>query len=173
MDCVEKAKAIKTIILDVDGVMTDGMLGFTAEGEPMKTFNVRDGHTVRMALRVGLKVGILSGRYDNATLHRARDLGLSFLYQGVKDKKATFARLLIEQKLKAKECLYIGDDVVDIPVMRRVGIAATVGDAAEEVIEYAHWTSRYSGGKGAVREIIIRLLQVQGKWDALMERYLQ
>ena len=161
---------IKAIILDVDGVMTDGMLGYGGS-ETIKFFNVKDGHAIKMAMRSGYKVGILSGRKDSANRSRAEELNMSFIYDGEKDKNAAFDRILIEQDLNDKECLYIGDDVVDIPVIRRAGIGVCVKDAAEEVKVYADWQTTLPGGRGAVRETIVRLLTQEKRWAKEMERY--
>ncbi len=163
--------AIKAIVLDIDGVLTDGRIGYEGPQE-IKFFHVRDGHGLKLAMRAGIKVGILSGRSSEANRVRVRELGLDFLYEGKKDKKAAFDELLREQGLKAEECLYIGDDVVDIPVLRRAGVAVTVGDAPEMMDEHCHFRTKAAGGCGAVREAVELLLKRQGKWDQLMERYL-
>ena len=118
----EAFRKIKAVVLDVDGVLTDGRAGYGAE-EEIKFFHLRDGHWMRMALRTGLKVGILSGRGSRANRRRAEELGLSFCYENCKDKLEGFERLLAEHSFRAEECLYIGDDVIDMPVMRRAGVA--------------------------------------------------
>ena len=161
---------IKVIILDVDGVMTDGMIGY-GTSEVIKFFNVKDGHAIKMAMRSGFKVGILSGRNDAATRKRAEELKMSFVYEGEKNKDEAFDRLLSEQNLKAGECLYVGDDVVDIPVIRRAGIGVCVHDAADEVKRYADWQTALPGGRGAVRETIVRLMTETKRWSKEMERY--
>jgi len=163
--------AIKAIVLDIDGVLTDGCIGYEGPAE-IKFFHVRDGHGLKLAMRAGLQVGILSGRSSEANRVRVRELGLNFLYEGKKNKDEGFTQLLQEQGLQAEECLYVGDDVVDIPVLRRAGIAVTVADAPEMMDEYCHLRTRHPGGGGAVREIVELLLKRQGKWDQLMERYL-
>jgi len=166
-----KSKLIKAIILDVDGVLTDGTLGYT-DTQIIKFFNIKDGHAIRMALRAGLQVGIITGRSDELTRKRADELKLSFMYEGAIDKKSTFEQLLKDQNLTAEECLYMGDDVIDIPVITRSGIGVCVADAVDEVKEVSDWQSALPGGKGAVREIIVRLLKEQGLWEKEMERYL-
>lgn len=163
--------AIKAIVLDIDGVLTDGGIGYCGDTE-VKFFHVRDGHGIKLAMRAGLKVGILSGRSSVANRVRAAELGMDFIYEGKKDKRAAFAELLAEQGLKAGECLYVGDDVVDIPVLRLAGIAVTVADAPAMMDDHCHMRTSLGGGRGAVREVIDLLLKKQGKWDALMERYL-
>ena len=163
--------AIKAIVLDIDGVLTDGMLGYDGQTE-IKFFHVRDGHGLKMAMRAGLLVGALSGRSAASNRVRAAELEFDFLYEGKKDKKEAFKVLLQEQHLTPEECLYIGDDVVDIPILRQVGIGVTVADAPEIMDHYVHFRTRLPGGHGAVREVVDRLLQEQGKLDKLMERYI-
>ena len=124
-----------------------------------------------MAMRAGYKVGILSGRCDPANRRRADELNLSFFYEGEKDKNSAFDKLLHEQNLTAEECLYIGDDVVDIPVIIRAGIGVCVQNAAEEVKSFADWETTLPGGEGAVRETIVRLMIQENRWEQQMERY--
>ncbi len=171
MNWSEAAPKIKAIILDVDGVLTDGTVGYGPGGR-VKFFNIKDGHAIKMALREGLLVGILSGRDDPANRERAEELKLSFAYTGEKDKVAAFKRLLQEHGLSAEECLYMGDDVTDIPVLRQAGIGVAVGDAVEAVKNLADAISPLAGGKGAVRQTIVRLMKTQGTWQRAMARYL-
>lgn len=171
MNWCEKAAAIKAIVLDVDGVLTDGRLGY-GTGTVLKFFHVRDGHAIKMAMREGLKVGILSGRDDAANRQRAADLELSFLYEKVHRKGEGFLQLCREQGLEPRECLYIGDDVVDIPVLRLAGIGVAVADAPPEVAAHAAYVTSAAGGQGAVREVIFLLLKAQGLYDRAMARYL-
>ncbi|MDD3117743.1 MAG: HAD-IIIA family hydrolase [Victivallales bacterium] len=163
--------AIKAIVLDIDGVLTDGHIGYAGPRE-IKFFHVRDGHGLKMAMRAGLKVGVLSGRSSEANRIRAKELGFDFMYEGKKDKRTAFGELLAEQGLQAEECLYMGDDVVDIPVLRQAGIAVTVADAPEIMDEFCQERTRARGGCGAVREIVELLLKKQNKWQQQMERYL-
>ena len=167
----EKINSVNTIILDVDGVLTDGILGYNGN-EVIKFFNTKDGHAIKTALNAGYKVGILTGRSDNATRKRAEELNLSFLYEGKINKAIAFEQILTDNNLTAKECLYIGDDVIDIPVLRKAGIGACVADAADEVKKCSDWQSTLAGGKGAVREIIVRLLNEKGQWENAMQPYL-
>jgi len=164
-------KKINAIVLDVDGVLTDGTFAYDDNGKEIKFFNARDGHGIKLALRTGMKVGILSGRESNANKKRANELGLSFIYENVKDKKIAFLKLLEEQNISADECLYVGDDLVDIPPMKIAGAAATVADAPECMNEYCDFRSILPGGKGAVREIIELLLKEQEKWENITEKY--
>ena len=167
----DKIDKIKAIVLDIDGVLTDGCFGYSA-GDEIKFFNAADGHGIKMAMRTGLLVGVLSGRSCEANRKRIKELGMSFAYENCKDKRAGFATLLEENGLKAGECLYVGDDVVDIPVLKQVGIAVTVAGAEDYMDEYVDFRTRRGGGHGAVREVIDWLLQRQGSWTKLMERYL-
>lgn len=161
---------IKAVVLDVDGVLTDGRSGYSDDGE-IKFFNMKDGHWMKMAMRTGLKVGMLSGRSCEANRRRAEELGLSFCYENCKDKLESFRKLLKELELKADECMYLGDDVIDMPVMKRAGVAVAVADAVPELDEVADFRTKLPGGHGAVYEAIRRLLQEQGKLDQVMERY--
>ena len=172
MNCLDKITGIKAFIFDIDGVMTDGTVGYTGT-ETIKFFNIKDGHAIRMAIRLDYKVGMLSGRDDPPNRQRAEDLDLSFYYGGQKDKLEGFRQILIEHNLSAEECLFVGDDVIDIPVMRRCGIGVCVADAAAEVPEHADWVTNARGGGGAVREVITRVLTEQGRWKEAMARYLQ
>ena len=163
---------IKAIVLDIDGVLTDGKIGYRNDHNEIKFFHVRDGHGIVLARRAGLKVGILSGRRSLANEVRAQELKLDFLYQGSLNKADGFALLLKEQGLSGEEVMYIGDDLVDIPPMRQAGIAVAVGDGVAELDHACHLRTKNNGGCGAVREAIEYLLKGQGKWDELLERYL-
>ncbi|MFA7231513.1 MAG: HAD family hydrolase [Victivallaceae bacterium] len=170
MTLQEKAIKIKALVLDIDGVLTDGRMGYSS-GDEIKFFHVRDGHGIKMAMRSGLKVGALSGREAQANRKRAAELGFDFIYEGCRNKDEAFKILLQENHLTAEECLYVGDDVVDVPVMRVAGIAVTVADAPEYMDEFCDFRTRLPGGHGAVREIIDWLLHCQGNWEKQMERY--
>ena len=172
MNLKQKASKIKALILDIDGVLTNGLIGYSGiSGEEIKFFHVRDGHGIKMAKRAGLKVGALSGRTAGANKKRAVDLEFDFLYEGKKDKGAAFEVLLKELNLKESECLYIGDDVVDIPILRRAGMAVTVADAPDYMDEYCDFRTSRKGGEGAVREAIEMLLKEKGQWEDLMRKY--
>ena len=167
---LEKLADIRAVILDIDGVLTDGRVGYDGINK-VKFFNYRDGHWIKLALRAGLIVGALSGAQCPANRQRADELGLSFCYEGIKDKLEGFERVLAEWKLAPEECMYIGDDTIDMPPMRRAGVAVAVADAVPELDEVADWRTRLGGGHGAVCEAIRELLNAQGKLDQLMERY--
>lgn len=167
-----KVQKIKALVLDIDGVLTDGRIGYgTGDGE-IKFFHVRDGHGLKMAMRAGLKVGVLSGRSSEANRVRAKELGFNFIYEGKKDKGEAFKTLLEENAFLPEECLFMGDDVVDIPVFRQAGIAVTVADAPADLDEFCHFRTKLPGGQGAVRELIEWLLKEQGKWQDLMKKYI-
>lgn len=173
MNLSARCSNIRAVVLDIDGVLTDGRIGYGGCGgsEEIKFFHVRDGHGIVMARRAGLKVGVLSGRSSSANAVRAAELKLDFVYQGELNKAEGFSRLLKEQGLKAEECLYIGDDVVDIPVFRRAGLSVCVSDAPSYLDQYVHYRTAACGGRGAVREAIELVLRESGVWPELMERY--
>jgi len=169
----EKALEIKAIVLDIDGVLTDGRIGYGAGSEDeIKFFDVRDGHGLKLASRAGVQVGILSGRRSKANKTRAAELGMDFLYEGMKDKLEGFKLLLKERGLSAKDCLYVGDDLVDMPPMREAGVAVAVADAVKELDLVADFRTKAPGGRGAVRETVEWLLKEQGKWDSVVRKYM-
>jgi 3-deoxy-D-manno-octulosonate 8-phosphate phosphatase (KDO 8-P phosphatase) len=168
----ELAKRIKLLILDVDGVLTDGSIFITASGEEIKAFNTLDGHGLKMLQSTGVKLAIITGRAAAGVEHRAKGLGIDYLFQGVHDKREAFADLLQQTGLSPQECAYIGDDVVDLPVMTKVGLAVAVPDAPSLVRQHSHYVTGACGGAGAVRELCERLMQAQGTFDELMARYL-
>jgi len=171
-DLSEKARLIRAIILDVDGVLTDGKIGYGCDKEEMKFFHVKDGFGITLLQRAGLKVGILSSRRSAANRLRAEELALDFLYQGVQDKLSALENLLSAQMLRPEECLYIGDDVPDIPIAQKVGISVAVADAAPELLQSADMKTEAAGGHGAVREVAVWLLKQQGIWEELMKQYI-
>ena len=160
-DIVERAKPIRLLLMDCDGVLTDGRIWLTADGDEVKAFHVRDGQGIVLLHRAGVRTGIISGRVSAATERRANELRMSFVRQGVSEKVAVFDDLLRETGLAADECAYIGDDVGDIEIMRRVGLAVAVADAAEAAKHVAHLVTTAAGGKGAVREVCEAILQAQ------------
>ena len=171
MSLSNRCSKIKAIILDVDGVLTNGLIGYHDNGNEIKFFHVRDGHGLKLAQRAGLKIGILSGRKSVANRTRFEELKLDFMYEGIKDKDEGFTRLLEEQHLAADECMYFGDDLVDARPMARCGLAVAVGDAVAELDKVAHIRTKANGGQGAIREGIEFLLKEQGQWEKLMVRY--
>ena len=160
----QRARAIRLLILDVDGVLTDGRLYFDAKGETLKVFHVRDGHGLKMAQRAGVEVALVSGRRSDAAYHRAKELGISRFHEGVRDKVAVMEEIMAAMQIQPAEVAAVGDDVVDLPIMSRAGLAVAVADAVPEVVAAAHWVTNNPGGRGAVREVCDLILQAQGKW---------
>jgi 3-deoxy-D-manno-octulosonate 8-phosphate phosphatase (KDO 8-P phosphatase) len=158
----QRAARVRLMVLDVDGVLTDGRLYYGPQGEAMKVFNVRDGHGIKMLLAAGLRVAILSARRSEIVTARARELGVDQVLQGQSDKQAGFDRLLADTQLTAEQCGYMGDDLPDLPVLRAAGFAATVADACDEAKAAAHWVAMQPGGGGAVRALAEYVLRAQG-----------
>jgi len=167
----EKLKKIKMLILDVDGVMTDGSIIMDSDGREMKNFNVRDGHGLVMIQRHGIQVAILTGRTSAVVDHRARDLKITEVYQGALNKKEVFAEILKKNNLMPEAIAYMGDDIVDIPVLKLVGFSAAVADALDVVKKPVDYVTANKGGQGAVREICEMLLIAQGYWTQVAARY--
>jgi 3-deoxy-D-manno-octulosonate 8-phosphate phosphatase (KDO 8-P phosphatase) len=170
---LEKAKNVKLLILDVDGVLTDGRIVIDDRGVETKCFDVRDGHGIKLLKRAHIEVAIITGRQSQVVSHRARELGIDSVYQNIHDKLEVYEAILKEKGLKDGEVGFVGDDIVDLPVLKRVGFSAVVADGIEELKPYADYVSRNKGGRGAVREISELILKAQGKWPQLMERYLK
>lgn len=163
----ERAKEIRLLLLDVDGVLTDGRLYFGPGGEALKVFHVRDGHGIKMAQQGGIEVAFLSGRRSDAAFQRARELGITRFYEGLRDKVAVLEELQAALNLPSQAVAAVGDELVDLPLMAQVGLAVAVADAALEVKAAAHWVTRLPGGQGAVREVCDLLLKAQGRWQEL------
>jgi 3-deoxy-D-manno-octulosonate 8-phosphate phosphatase (KDO 8-P phosphatase) len=160
--------ALKLVLSDVDGVLTDGSLLFLSDGREGHSFNVRDGLAVALAHRAGLRTGLLSGRASESVARRASELGMSVVRQGVTDKGAAFGEILAEQRLSGREVAYLGDDVNDLPVMTQAGLSAAPADAAFEVRAAAFMVLSASGGRGCLREFVEAILRARGEWDRLM-----
>ena len=171
VEVLKKAKSIRLLLLDVDGVMTDGRVVFADSGEEVKAFDVKDGHGIRMLMRTGVSVALLTGRESRVVLHRARDLGIDMVYQGAKDKLSVFEGILREKGFKGEEVCYVGDDLVDMPVMKRAGLSISVADASEELKGSVDYVTSMPGGRGAVREVCELILKAQGKWEDATSRY--
>ncbi len=163
---------IRFLILDVDGVMTDGSITYTSSGDEIKTFNCKDGPGIKYWVRSGHAVGIISGRESVMVSRRAKELGIAFLKMNEKLKLPAFESMLAEAGVEPDEVAMIGDDLLDLPILRRVGLPIAVADAVDEVKEVAAWITALPGGRGAVREVTDVILKAQGKWDAVMARYL-
>ena len=169
----ERARRIKMLILDCDGVLTDGRILITAEGDEMKSFDVKDGHAIVMWHRAGLRSAIISGRKSAVVQKRVKELGIHHLHEMAWVKTEPYAAILAEEGLADEAICYVGDDVVDIPLLRKAGLAVAVADAVDEVKAYAHLITEREGGRGAVREVIRLILQAQDRWGELMLRYTQ
>jgi len=170
-DITARARRIKLLLMDCDGVLTDGRLWLTSDGDEQKAFHARDGQGISLLHRAGLQTGIITGRTSSAVDRRAQDLKMSYVRQYAKDKIKALEEILAEAGVTTDECAYIGDDVGDIPVMRRVGLAVAVSDAVEETKQAAQYITALKGGQGAVREVCDLVLKAQGRWDELMERF--
>jgi 3-deoxy-D-manno-octulosonate 8-phosphate phosphatase (KDO 8-P phosphatase) len=169
---IERAAGIRLLALDVDGVLTDGGLYYTDSGEELKAFNTLDGHGLKMLADSGVTLAIITGRRSRCVERRAENLGITHLYQGVAHKLEAWEALLATLGLTADAAAYIGDDVVDLPLLRRARFAATVPDAPALVRQHVHYVSGAAGGKGAVREVCEFILQAQGKLDHALAPYL-
>lgn len=167
-----RARSLRMILLDVDGVLTDGTIGVSGQGDETKSFFIRDGAAIVWAQKAGLDVGLLSGRASEATTRRANELKLTTVIQGQLDKRAAYLDLVKSRGLKDDHVAYMGDDLLDLPVLIRVGLAAAPGDACADVQQRVHYVTRASGGRGAVREFIELILRGRGRWDALVRAHL-
>lgn len=167
----KRAARIKLLLMDCDGVLTDGRVWLFENGEEQKGFHTRDGLGIELLHRAGLRSGIISGRTSTAVQKRAEGLGMSFVIQGCEDKRKSFAETLDHAGVENLEVAYIGDDLNDIPLMLQSGLGVAVADAALETREHAHYVTSAAGGFGAVREVIELILRAQGRWDELLARY--
>jgi 3-deoxy-D-manno-octulosonate 8-phosphate phosphatase (KDO 8-P phosphatase) len=168
-----RAKGVRLMIFDVDGVMTDGMLYYSERGEELKAFNVRDGHGIKMLKQYGVEVALITARCSRAVELRAANLGIAHLYQGLDDKRGAYAALLTQLGLVSEQSGYMGDDLLDLPLLTRCGFAATVTAAPETVRERAHYVARAAGGHGAVREVCEFILRAQGTLERAIGAHLQ
>jgi len=166
------ARKIELVIFDVDGVLTDGSLFIGDDGQEYKAFNSRDGHGIRMLQECGIRAAILTGRQSEVVKHRTRDLGIELVMQGYRDKRPAFEALLKETGLTPDVVAYVGDDVVDLPVMKQVGLAIAVADAHPMVLEHADWVTRVNGGRGAARDVCEFLMRARGVLDDKLASYL-
>ena len=164
----ERAQRIRLLLFDVDGVLTDGVIVMHADGSESKGFHIRDGAAIVWAQRAGVPVGLLSARASGATTHRAAQLAIRIVQQGVTSKLSAFEQILKSSGLAEEAVSYMGDDLLDLPVLDRAGLAAAPADAAREVRQAVHWVSAARGGRGAVRELIELVLRAQGRWDGIV-----
>jgi 3-deoxy-D-manno-octulosonate 8-phosphate phosphatase (KDO 8-P phosphatase) len=167
-----RAARVRLMIFDVDGILTDGSLHYGPDGEVIKTFNVLDGHGIKLLQQSGVAAAIISARQSGIVGRRAADLGIQHLYQGVHDKRAAFEQLLQQTHIDAQACGFIGDDVIDLPILSRVGFAASVPNGHPEVKARVHYVTQAAGGRGAARELCDLILRAQGNYEAALAPYL-
>lgn len=167
-----RAARVRLMVFDVDGILTDGSLHFGPEGEVIKTFNVLDGHGIKMLQQSGVATAIISARQSPIVARRASDLGIGHVHQGIHDKRSAFEQLLAHTNLAPDLCGFVGDDVIDLPVLLRAGFAASVANGHPEVRSRVHYVTQASGGRGAAREICDFILRAQGNYAAALAPYL-
>jgi 3-deoxy-D-manno-octulosonate 8-phosphate phosphatase (KDO 8-P phosphatase) len=172
-EIISAARKVRLLILDVDGVLTDGSILLDNDGNELKTFHVRDGHGIRLLQKAGIHVALITGRFSRIVERRARELGIRDVYQKCFDKAAAYTQLAKKYSLADHEIAYVGDDVVDIPVLRRCGLSVAVADAEAGVRPFVKMITKKGGGKGAVREVCNLLLQAKGLWKDTMDEYSQ
>lgn len=163
---------IKLLIIDVDGVLTDGRIFCNDRGEEQKVFHVKDGSGIAFWHRAGLKSAIISGRTSRAVEYRARELGIEDVCQGAHNKLEVYERLIERHGVRDEEVCYIGDDLIDLPVLRRVGFSVAVTGSPEEVLSRVDYVTKAPGGEGAVREVVEKVLKSQGKWEGILKKYI-
>lgn len=168
---VHKLRQIRLLLLDVDGVLTDGSIVYSDSGNETKRFNAKDGLGIKLLMESGIKVGIVTGRDSKALMYRCKNLGISTIYAAVRDKAGMLDSIIETVGGSAENTAYIGDDLPDIALMARVGLSIAVADAHEYVRQHADWVTAAKGGCGAVREVCEMLLQAQGLWDAIIKRF--
>ena len=167
------ARKVKLLILDVDGVLTDGSIVLDNNGNELKTFHVRDGHGIRLLLKAGIHVALITGRFSRVVERRAQELGIRDVYQKCFDKASAYKQLAEKYSLSDHEIAYVADDIVDIPVLRRCGFSVAVADAETELRPFVKMITKKGGGRGAVREVCNLLLQAKGLWKDIMDGYSQ
>ena len=168
-----RARAVRLLLLDVDGVLTDGTVHISSDGSESKAFSIKDGAALVWARREGLEIGLLSGRPSPATTRRAAELGITLVVETGPDKRPAFAGILTQMGLTDADVAYMGDDLPDLPILGRVGLSAAPLDAAEEVAARVHWVSSRPGGRGAVRELIELILRARLRWEPLVGQHLR
>jgi 3-deoxy-D-manno-octulosonate 8-phosphate phosphatase (KDO 8-P phosphatase) len=172
-DIIRKAAKIRLVIFDVDGVLTDGSLYLGDDGQEYKAFNSRDGHGMKMLQQSGVEIGIITGRTSNVVATRMAGLGIKHLYQGQEEKLPAFEELLKKLSLHAEQVAYVGDDVIDLPILIRAGLAIAVQDAHNLVKQHSHWTTPNPGGRAAARDVCELIMQAQGTLEAQLHHYLK
>jgi 3-deoxy-D-manno-octulosonate 8-phosphate phosphatase (KDO 8-P phosphatase) len=172
-DIIAKAAGIRLILLDSDGVLTDGSITICSDGSEIRSFHVHDGFGIRLARKAGLTLGIVSGRASPVLERRASELGITEVHQRVLDKAGFLDEMLERLDMSMEQVCFIGDDLIDLSVMRRVGFSAAPSDAQPAVREAAHYVAERAGGRGAVREVIELLLRASGRWEEALQRFLK
>jgi len=170
-ELIERAARIRLLICDVDGVLTDGRLFFTPDGQELKSFHARDGHGIKLLQRTGVETAVISGRHSPAVALRMDSLGVRHVYQGRESKLAPFEELLDLLALTPEQTAFVGDDLLDLPLMRRVGLAVAVSDAHFTITDNSHWRTTNPGGHGAVREVCDLIMHAQNTLPAIIESY--
>lgn len=174
LDAAEnRARKVQLLLFDVDGVLTDGSVIIGDDGREAKAFSIRDGAALVWAQREGLQVGLLSGRPSQATEHRAVELGIDLVIQTGPDKRAAYAALLKDRSLTDYQVAYMGDDLLDLPILGRVGLSTAPADASDDVLSRVHWVSRYGGGRGAARELVELVLRARLRWERFVNQHLR
>lgn len=168
---VERAKKIKLLVLDVDGVLTDGRIIYGNYGDELKFFDVQDGFGLSLWQRAGFKTVIITAKKSKIVIKRSKEMKIAKVYQNAFNKLEAYKKILKNFKVKNKEVCYIGDDLIDLPILTMVGLAVSVPSAAEEVLSKVHYVTRRGGGRGAVREVIDFILKSQGKWEQVTNKY--
>lgn len=167
-----KLDQIKLLLLDVDGVLTDGQIIYTDSGEQIKSFSSKDGLGLRLLMDNNIRVGIVTGRKSTALGHRLQNLGIDLVFDGIRDKAVAFDKIVEQTGVAARHIAFVGDDLIDLPAMIRAGVSFTVPDAPQEVKHHANLVTLARGGHGAVREICETILKAQGLWEKLLNKYL-
>ena len=167
---MEKAKNIKLVILDVDGVMTDGRIVIDDNGVESRNFDIKDGMGVVVMMMSGVEVAIITSKKSGAVRHRAEELKIKRFHEGIKKKTEPYEEMLKEMNITDAEVAYVGDDLVDLSMMKRVGLPIAVGDAVQDVKDHAEYVTQARGGYGAVREVAEMILKAQGKWDKILSK---
>ncbi|WP_419185533.1 3-deoxy-manno-octulosonate-8-phosphatase KdsC [Crenothrix polyspora] len=170
---LEKAKQLKLLILDVDGVLTDGRLFFDDQGKEYKCFHARDGHGIKLLRQTGVEVAVISGRKSNSVALRMQSLGIEHVYQGFENKIAALDEIILKTGIMPEQMAHVGDDLLDLPIMIRVGLAIAVSDANFVVKQWADWCTGLPGGLGAVREVCDFIMQAQDSFDKVLSQYLK
>lgn len=167
----QRIAPIRLLVLDVDGVLTDGRIVFDSNGVESKFFNVKDGHGIKLLQRAGIAVAIISGRDSQVVANRAAELGIEHVYQGSLDKMVSYRDLLVKTGFTDHQIAFMGDDIIDLPLLRRVGFAAAPADAVSEILPHVHYLAKNGGGWGAVREVCDLILKEQSAWESVTAKY--